>query len=378
MQYFPIVKPPRKDLAKRGSLAFIYGRVIDVVLDESHPDFTPYGGPLAIGGIRFKVLSTDVLEIPDELPFAYIGNPYFRNYPLKEEIVEIVKHPSDDLNTAPEGTKNYYYPIINIWNQPNHNAFPDQITRNGQPADLGTDAFEMPEIGTLQPYTGNILIEGRTGNSLRFFGYKHKTNPYHNDSNNGKPMIILRNGQGIPKNPTSHTVQEDINKDAASNYMTSDHVVPLIQAETKRLAYFPSQIPPNANAYRGKQILMNADRIFINAKKEGVYLSAVTSVGINAITSVNIDARSYVCLDARKIYLGERAKWEEEPAVLCNRLKKWLEQLLDLLDQVGNLLMGNPQSEPAAFAAGSAQVVGVAALRASLDIICSKKVYIEP
>lgn len=415
---FPVRELQRKNLSTRGTIYFFYARVVDIVLDASHPDFGPYGGPLSIGGIRFKVLDTNMEEIPGILPFAYVGNPNYKNYPLKEEIVEIVKSPSEDMNLAPQASKNYYYPLVNIWNQPNHNAFPDQFRKPGQPADLGPDAIELPEIGLLQPFTGNMSYEGRHGNTLRLFGYKQKTNPYHDDSNNGKPMIILRNGQGLPKNPVSHTVLEDINADAASMYMTSDHSVRLLQAETKRLAYFPSEIPLEAPAFRGKQIQMNSDRIFINAKTEHVLLSAAVSVGINAVRSVNVDARKYVCLDARRIYLGEKAKWEEEPAVLCNRLKRWLEMLLDLLEEVGNLLQTNPPSvitwtspigmdlegfwtdedgnevkvitplpsitlqipigEPAAYAAGVAQVAGVAALRAILPVICSIKVWIEP
>lgn len=421
---FPIRELQRRAQADRGSIYYKYARVVDIVLDSSHPDFEPYGGPLSIGGIRFKVLDTNMEEIPGVLPFAYLGNPHYKNYPLKEEIVEIIKAPSEDMNMGPQLLKNYYFPITNIWNQPNHNAFPDQFRKPGQAADLGPNAIELPEIGLLQPFTGNMTYEGRHGNTMRLFGYKHRTNPYHDDSNNGKPMIILRNGQGLPKDPVSHTVLEDINADAASMYMTSDHSIGLLQAEKKRLAYFPSEIPLEAPAFRGKQIQMNSDRIFINARREHVLLSAAVSVGINAVRSVNVDARKYVCLDARRIYLGEKAKWEEEPAVLCNRLRNWLHKLLDLLEQVGELLQTNPPSviswttpittgegetfwdsefsdadnntgtltltlpesvtilvpvgEPAAYAAGVAQVEGVRRLRPLLPELCSIKVWIEP
>lgn len=379
-------KPQNRALTKRGTLAYYYGRVVDIVLDSNHPDFEPYGGPLSIGGIRFRPLETSLSEEdPTILPFAYLGNPHYKNYPLKEEIVRLEKYPSKMMNLAPQASDNYYFPLTNIWNQPNHNAFPDQRQFPELPADLGPGPCESPrncleleQIGSLQPYPGNTVIEGRHGNTIRFFGFKHPLNIYTDDANNGKPITIFRNGQGTQKLKDSHTVLENINLDDASMYMTSDHSAPLVQAEYKRLAYFPGAEPLPADVYRGKQILENADRIFLNARKDHICLSAGISVGINAIRSVNVDARVHVCLDALKIHLGEKAKWEEEPAVLCNRLRRCLNLLADILDQTAALLMSNPEYEPAAYAAGAWQRGNIPKFRACLNTICSIKVFIEP
>lgn len=374
-------KPQTRSLTKKGDIIYYYGRVLDVVLDDSHQDYEPFGGPLAIGGIRFKPLDTMLNEEhPQEMPFAYLGNPHYKNYPLFEEIVRIEKYPSKLMNLNVHSTDNFYFPLTNIWNQPNHNAFPCQRTFPGLPANLGPGPCESPRnclelehIGILQPFPGNTTIEGRHGNTIRFFGFKHKDNIYTDDVNNGFPITIFRNGQGVPKDESMHTVLEDINLDASSMYLTSLHKVPLVQAEYKRLAYFPGEEPIIASVYKGKQILENADRIFLNARTDGVYLSAKVSVGINAIRSVNIDARAYVCLDAKKIYLGEKAKWEQEPAVLCTTLKNWLYDLCDGLILTGRLLC-----EDDVCAAGEAQVAWASELKGKLPPICSKKVFVEP
>jgi hypothetical protein len=51
---------------------------------------------------------------------------------------------------------------------------------------------------------------------------------------------------------------------------------------------------------------------------------------------------------------------------------------VEVVTPLPSLTIQVPVGEPAAFDAGVAQVAGVAALRATLPTICSKKVWIEP
>ena len=54
---------------------------------------------------------------------------------------------------------------------------------------------EQDNINPLQPFPGDVLIEGRHANTIRLGGTKHEENPLVDDSNNGKPYNIIRIGQ---------------------------------------------------------------------------------------------------------------------------------------------------------------------------------------
>ena len=71
----------------------------------------------------------------------------------------------------------------------------------------------------LLAFAGDIIVEGRWGNSIRF-GSTAKTdniiytNNWSNTGDNGDPITILRNGQPIDSPDNGFTpIIEDINKD---------------------------------------------------------------------------------------------------------------------------------------------------------------------
>ena len=57
------------------------------------------------------------------------------------------------------------------------------------------DGKELPDVNPIKSAPGDIQIEGRYGQSLRFTGGKINGTSYIDDSNLGKPVIILSNGQ---------------------------------------------------------------------------------------------------------------------------------------------------------------------------------------
>jgi len=76
---------------------FKFGRVVDVVLDESSAFWDEFGRSQAINGIKYRPLDQAYLEDEDAvLPFAYCANPQHINIPLKNEIVIIVSLPSEN------------------------------------------------------------------------------------------------------------------------------------------------------------------------------------------------------------------------------------------------------------------------------------------
>jgi hypothetical protein len=90
---------------------------------------------------------------------------------------------------------------------------------------LGPNFPEKNNIKTLRQFTGDVTIEGRWGNSIRF-GSTTAVNGFENywsaTGSVGSPITIIRNGQGRQDNeiPWFPTV-EDINRDPSSIYLTA-------------------------------------------------------------------------------------------------------------------------------------------------------------
>jgi signal peptidase I len=308
-----------------------FGRVVDIVLDETNPDFSTFGGPLSIGGIRYRPLELGSLENdPSNLPFAYFYETGLKVYPVKGEIVKIVSAPDENIGESVTSGKTYYLPAVNIWNQNNHNAYPD-TTQNVGPVNLGNQVIEKTDVQTLAPLPGDIIIEGRTGNSIRLGGYSGRYTPV---PKNGSPYIFARVGQGI-KPTAADTSTEDINADSTSLYMASNQIIPLRLSTNKRKSY--RQPPIDSDRYEGGQFVINSDRVVINGRASDVLISSRESVGASA-KSINLDGNDYVGVDAKKIYLGETAKNEQEPAVLGKANEQVFEKIVETLSTIANAL----------------------------------------
>lgn len=190
----------------------------------------------------------------DNLNSAYIAAPLLTNVsklPVINEIVAIFPAPSLNMNKGnPASVRNYYMSIVSVWNNANHNAFPDLQTLTSKtkhdsgnnssveagipnnpfdsPEELkfGNYFEENPDIRALLPSEGDVIVEGRFGNSIRL-GSSAPTqiprNQWSDEGDNGKPVVIIRNGQkeAISPNPWD-PIFEDVNNDGSSIYMLSD------------------------------------------------------------------------------------------------------------------------------------------------------------
>lgn len=312
-----------------------FGRVVDILLDNTREWINEeLNEKYPIGTIKFIRLNQNNLAT-DVTNYAYpssVGTSYI---PHEGEIVGLEHKPISDLQFDSTYQKLYYTNVVNLWGSPNNNALPANTSDGQNP--LGKGVPTLTDINPLYPFPGDILTEGRQGQSVRIGGYKSAENKLVDDSNNGKPYILISNGQIKTDNGVDHIV-EDINKDPNSIYFLSDHKVPLIAANNKRASY--TKVPPASDQFKGNQVILNGGRVFINAKNESVLISAKESVGINANT-VNIDAQEYACIDAKSIYLGagaRSARFTKEPAVLGIQLENWLNTLLDSLNSLSYAL----------------------------------------
>ena len=355
----------------------MYGRVIDIILSFDDPRCIDAS---YINGVYYRKLkiATDEEDI-DKLLFAPQGSATNRQLPLIGEVVTLVSNPGVDTLQNPEGAQIYWKDIVNVWNHPHHNALPDTKQKEWRSKLLGVP--ELRNTNPLQSNPGDFIIEGRLGQSIRVGGYKGKNIDLIDDSNDGNPILLIRNGQVVTKNG-SDLVYEDINKDFNSIYLLSNHKINLIAANVKRDSY--NKVPLAADKYKGNQILVNAGRIYLNAKEDSILLTGRESVGLNANT-VNIDSTDYFCVDGKKIYLGRGARVAqpkfEQPAILGKQLELWLGSLLSTLD-----LVATAMSTASAVGAGpviSLNTTGpalkatVKALKAQYKLFQSKKVFIE-
>lgn len=316
-----------------GTGAAIFGRVIEVILDENHPFYNKKGGAISINGVFYRnIVSNKKEENLDRLPFAYQSQSKIKEVPLVGEIVKIETHPVPSPKDFSGKTRQFYIGIINIWNTPNSNFYPDVL--NNLDIDF-SQQNKFKELGSVSPIgssPGDIQFEGRQGQSIRFTGGLAKSNPWINSGNIGDPLIIISNGQ-IETEDGFNTIGEDINSDASSIYLTSNHAIPLKEGSEKRDAY--NELPTKANEYVGKQILVNSNRLFLNSNKHDIQLCSSTSVGITGNSSINLDSSSLICLDSKLIIFGSKARSSpaavREPVVLGNKLETLLDSLLTQL-----------------------------------------------
>lgn len=230
--------------------------------------------------------------------YAFPALTYLSTVPLAGEFVQIIKGPGAE-SSGNLTNLDYYLPSVNIWNHPQHGATSD----TGAPPKLAPEFYEKVDVNPLKPFPGDIILEGRTGQSIRFS--ENFTGTPWTSPSASQPVVLITNGQVQTSEGNSY-VTEDINLDPASIYLTSNHSIPLeVEYEWKRpqsTSYALNKIPTAANSYVGKQVLINSGRLYFNAKEESILLSAKDNVGLLG-EEVHLDATVTVNIEAPTIRL---------------------------------------------------------------------------
>jgi len=372
-------------------------RVLSIVLDETHPRFKELGEWNAIGIIEYEDV-TNPLPSP-LLPTARPLTGNFKNLPLVNEIVYIMAFPNTDIATISSNQDQYYVNIVSLWNHPHHNAYP--TTPNALPpsqqkdyiqtstgnvrrvTDQSTEVFlgktfkERSDIHPILPFEGDIINEGRWGNSIRIGStVKNTPNNWSTVGTDGDPILIIRNGQGKQTKEGWVPTVEDINNDDSSIYATSTQKIPLKASSTNYFSY-KSNAPQSPDQYAGKQIIVNSGRLVFNSTTDHILLSSKKSINLNAVDGVNIDT-PIVTLQSEKIYLG--SKNATEPLLLGDQTVNLLNQLISNLSSFATIcstLIAPPTGAPIApLNVAATQLVGsLNALQANLNNVKSKYNY---
>lgn len=229
----------------KGKSLFFFARVNDILLSpetKTKNFFSDGGGWAGLGSIKFTPLGT---VVDNDNPSNLIAKPLFNNiskYPVLEEIVMILNAPSYGLNDDPQSKTFYYLTTVGLWNSVHHNAFPDIKSYNGGELNFGRTFTEKEDIRSLLPEEGDVIFEGRWGNSIRFSSTtKQKTinNPWSSTGTVGMPITIIRNNQtniDVNSNPWV-PIYEDPNNDGSSIYLCAGQDIPLDYA-SKNLKSF--------------------------------------------------------------------------------------------------------------------------------------------
>lgn len=331
------------------------GRVLSVVLDDTHPKYKELGGEKAIGAVEIVDLSGATADYSTTLDsqnyrVAYPLQPGIKNYPLVNEVVYLVSQPTQKINQRSSAKALYYISVVNLWNHPHHNAIPfsagsstaansknyqdtaagstNKLTDTSGDIKLGNYFKERANIYPLQPFEGDIIHEGRWGNSIRIGSTAPNRNPWSTVGTQGDAITIIRNGQtdNPNKNGWDFTV-EDINTDASSIYLTTTQKIPINVASNNYFSY-SSDTPTKANEYAGKQVILNSGRLIFNTTQDHLLLSSAKSISLSSITSVNIDASEMV-IQTGKIYLGSKSA--TEPLLLGDTTVELLKSIIDIL-----------------------------------------------
>lgn len=303
--------------------ALVPARVVDVILDSSHPEYEKHGKWNSIGVIKYRALDKQISEkTPESLATAYPLQSHIKHIPLKNEIVLILASPSEESNLSSSVTKNYYLDIVNLWNHPHHNALPLATNTDVQ---LGDTFEELVDINPMQPFEGDLIVEGRQGQSLRFSTSVNSKTPWKGSP--GKPITIISNGQITTDNGFEY-ITEDINADSTSIYLTSDQGVKLKFARDFKTTLFEQP-----EFYTSSQLLNNSDRIVLNAKKDNIILTATSEVGL-AGQSIFIESETLTTLESKRINLGDKSN---ESVILGDTM---LKQLSSVLTQLTALAAG--------------------------------------
>jgi hypothetical protein len=323
-------------------------RVLSIVLDTTHPRFQELGAWNGLGIIEYEDVNNPLPSpsLPTARPLA--GN--FKNLPLINEVVYLIGLPNTEIETISSNTVEYYVNIVSLWNHPHHNAFPTapnalpptqqkdyvqttggnvrRVTDQSTEIYLGKTFIERSNIHPILPFEGDILYEGRWGNSIRIGStVKNTINNWSSVGTNGDPIMILRNGQGIQTAEGWIPTVEDINNDDSSIYQTSTQKIPLNVSSTSYFSY-KSNPPQTPNQYAGKQIIINSGRLVFNSTVDHILLSSRKSVNLNAVENVNIDSPN-TTIQSEKVYLG--SKNATEPVLLGDSTISTLNNLIDNL-----------------------------------------------
>jgi hypothetical protein len=305
----------------------------------------PYGSQAAKDQIQARALDANL-----------------KNIPIAGEVVMLLKAPTA-YNSAAQTSQEYYYTNpVSVQSSVHHNGLPGitEYLENKTPRNKGSrenaqDGIsnrassrlqvkttidptfpERLDVYPIQPYSGDIILEGRWGQSIRFGSTvderrTYPVPPYWKKGlgDTGNPILIISNGTNPEKKPFNEFVLENPDEDDSSIWMTSGQEVKFTPAST----FTPSITDKSVNLFSknnfaGNQVVVSSDRLIFNAKKQELIAFSKEGIGLSSEKAISIDGKQVVEMESAKISLGINAV---SPVLLGDRTMDWLNELCSIL-----------------------------------------------
>jgi hypothetical protein len=202
----------------------------------------------------------------------------FKKIPLVGEQVLIFQGYREDSKPEVLIPQWYYSTTLSVSSNTNINALTG-ISKSGLQDLKPGHTFVERSVATLQAYEGDVISEGRWGNSIRLGSSIDTTKAVVDVKPNyigepGDPIIIL----STRINGSDKFVTENVDTDSASLYLTS----------TQRLNTLKTSNPVSSDIavskFNNSQLIGVADRIVLKSKTDSIIADAKNSIELNAPT----------------------------------------------------------------------------------------------
>jgi hypothetical protein len=304
-----------------------------------------YAFPFDKNNVTYPIIGESVMIIKNSDEYFWL--PYtIGQYPNYRE----------DYKTS-EASKERELPIVKTGSkQNNYNETNQTGTPNSSPASVEKakkDYKVNEKIKFLKPKTGDTILQGRVGNTIRFSEFFLTP-----DDKTSCPAIYIRNKQNpeLDSKKIGELIEEDINKDGSSLYFVSDKIkVPFTETIKKDKVGF-KKYPGTLD---GDQIFLNSDRVLLSAKANEFIIYGKKSTGVITDGQFSVDAKEEIYMhneknitihskgsnqiflnsdSGGKIFLGKDGGSGDDGAavqhmVLAGELKKILEDLIDEINK---------------------------------------------
>ena len=190
--------------------------------------------------------------------------------------------------------------------------------------------------------TGDTIIEGRHGNSLRvgsrsnnpYVFISNKRFPDNNLESIGDGSLISITSNGTLRQHFDNLFDEDgnviqfgLSSDSVENntYPIGDIYQDLNGVEDLEGIY----------GYNNNQILFNSDRITLNTKLDDIFVSSIKDIHIGAGRHISIGAFESLNILSSNVNIGNRERaFEMQPMVLGDTLKEVLTKIINLIPTI--------------------------------------------
>jgi len=274
------------------------------------------------------------------LPYSATQYPNFRESLLVSEVGR-----EKNVSTGNSESKNKNYTETKT----------GSTGQTGTPKKSDEKRYKVNEkIKFLKPRSGDTIISGRVGNTIRFSEFF-----LTEDGKTSSPGIFIRNKQNpqLDNSKIGTTIDEDINSDGTSIYFTSNKIkVPFKESINKTKVAFKEY--PNSEKLTGNQLFVNSDRVILSAKASEFIIFGKGNTGVITDGNYSIDAEKEVYIHNRqnitihseganqiflnsengKIFLGKNtgagdAGADVQKMVLGGELIKLLSELIDAINR---------------------------------------------